>query len=142
MAPYVTSMNKILVPMIIFVLLACKISCSNNRSKHHQSSRVYKMLLGLLSYIQVIILVPCSMKNSSSQATIHFEKEHQICGTKSGAIFSDKITSRALTLHLGSFTSRGFTWRRRYTKNPIENVQIFGSEHFPLLCIAVHYDGC
>lgn len=101
-------MNKILVPMIIFVLLAWKTSCSNNRLKHHQSLRVYRMLLGLLSYIQVIILVPCSMKNSGSQATIHFEKAtpnmcHQVKGNFFGQNYFASFNTLPRYLYIAGF---------------------------------------
>lgn len=57
-------------------------------------------------------------------------------------IFQDKITLLGLHLPLCIFASWGFTWRRRYTKYPIKDIQVFGSKHFPLLCITMHYDGC
>lgn len=37
--------------------------------------------------------------------------------------------------------ARSFTQRRWNTKYPVQNIQVFGSKHLPLLCIAMHYDG-
>jgi len=61
---------------------------------------------------------------------------------KTRAVFKDKKPWLELALHLPISASWGFTWRRRYTKYPIEDIQVFGSKHFPLLCITMHYDGC
>lgn len=94
----VTPTNKIRVQMNIYVLLAWRVSSSNNQPYRLQSSTVYIMLLVLLSYVHVIIIVlPAQCKIQVPRPPFTLRRQHNMYHRVKGNFFRE-ITSPALIL--------------------------------------------